>query len=67
MAAVKKGGLGKGLDSLIPEKPSKLKEENNIKADMLKFRKGDGSVKRAITKSQFHFGYAYLPINKNVE
>ena len=29
MAAVKKGGLGKGLDSLIPEKPSKLKEENN--------------------------------------
>lgn len=29
MAAVKKGGLGKGLDSLIPEKPSKFKEENN--------------------------------------
>lgn len=44
-----------------------LKEENNIKADMLKFRNGDGSVKRAITKSQFHFGYAYLPINENVE
>lgn len=37
-----------------------LQEENTIKADMLKFRKGNGSVKRAITKSQFHFGYAYI-------
>ena len=37
-----------------------LQEEHTIKAEMLKFRTGDGSVKRAITKSQFHFGYAYI-------
>lgn len=37
-----------------------LKEENNITADMLKFRKDNGSVKNAITKSQFHFGYVYI-------
>lgn len=41
-------------------KLTELRKENKIKVDMLKFRKGDGSVKRAVTKSQFHFGYAYL-------
>ena len=37
-----------------------LKEETQIKADMLKFRSNDKSVKAAITRSQFHFGYVYL-------
>ena len=35
-------------------------KENKIKAEMLKFRKGDGNVKSAITNSQFHFGYVYI-------
>ncbi len=37
-----------------------LYEENKITAEMLKFRKDNGSVKNAITKSQFHFGYVYV-------
>ncbi len=37
-----------------------LEEENEIKADMLRFRKDNGSVKAAITSSQCHFGYVYL-------
>lgn len=41
-------------------KLSDLSEENNIKVEMLKFRKDNGSVKNAITKSQFHFGYVYI-------
>lgn len=37
-----------------------LKEETKIKADMLKFRSNNKSVKVAITRSQFHFGYVYI-------
>jgi hypothetical protein len=37
-----------------------LKEEKVIRANMLKFRKDGGSVKNAITNSQFHFGYVYI-------
>lgn len=43
MAAAKKGGLGKGLDSLIPEKPKKIqdqkKENNNKDAIMVDIHK----------------------------
>ncbi len=41
-------------------KITNLQKENKIKAEMLKFRKGDGNVKSAITNSQFHFGYVYI-------
>lgn len=37
-----------------------LRPENDIKADMLKFRSNDKTVKTAIMRSQFHFGYVYL-------
>ena len=37
-----------------------LQKETSIKADMLKFRSNGKSVKSAITRSQFHFGYVYL-------
>lgn len=37
-----------------------LQKETSVKADMLKFRSNGKSVKSAITRSQFHFGYVYL-------
>lgn len=37
-----------------------LQEETKITADMLKFRRDNGSVKAAITSSQCHFGYVYI-------
>lgn len=39
---------------------SSINEEKMITAEMLKFRKDGGSVKAAITSSQFHFGYVYI-------
>lgn len=41
-------------------KLTELEEERKITAEILKFRKDNGSVKNAITKSQFHFGYVYI-------
>ena len=41
-------------------KLTELEEETEITAEALKFRKDDGSVRNAITKSQFHFGYVYI-------
>lgn len=38
-----------------------IREEHNLKADMFKFRSNDNSLKQAITGSQFHFGYVYIP------
>lgn len=51
---------GPGETGKIWIKISDLQEENKITADMLKFRKDHGSVKSAITNSQFHFGYVYI-------
>ncbi|WP_143320983.1 hypothetical protein [Clostridium sp. HBUAS56010] len=41
-------------------KISNIQEEKEISADMLSFRSNGNSVKAAISKGQFHFGYVYL-------
>jgi hypothetical protein len=52
--------FGKEEKGKIWFKLTELQDESEIKVDMLKFRKDDGSVKNAISKSQFHFGYVYI-------
>ena len=38
-----------------------IKNEQNLKADMLRVRSTDANLKQVISNSQFHFGYVYLP------
>jgi hypothetical protein len=38
-----------------------IQEEQNLKAAMLKIRSTGANLKQVISKSQFHFGYVYLP------
>ena len=38
-----------------------IKEEHDIKAQMLKVRSTGKNLKQVITKSQYNFGYVYLP------
>ena len=38
-----------------------IKKENDLKADMFRFRSNGNSLKQAISNSQFHFGYVYIP------
>ena len=37
-----------------------IKEENELKAEMLKFRSTDANLKQVISNSQFNFGYVYI-------
>jgi hypothetical protein len=52
--------FGKDEKGKIWFKLTELEKELDISVDMLKFRKDNGSVKNAISKSQFHFGYVYI-------
>lgn len=38
-----------------------IKEEHALKADMFCYRSNGNSLKQAISNSQFHFGYVYIP------
>ncbi|EHO53201.1 hypothetical protein HMPREF9099_01020 [Lachnospiraceae bacterium oral taxon 082 str. F0431] len=38
-----------------------IKEEHDIKAQMLKVRSTGKNLKQVITNSQYNFGYVYLP------
>lgn len=38
-----------------------IKEEHDLKADMFCFRSNGNRLRQAITNSQFHFGYVYIP------
>ncbi|MCH5270748.1 MAG: hypothetical protein J1E83_08365 [Lachnospiraceae bacterium] len=38
-----------------------IKEEHKLKAEMFRFRSNGNYLKQAITSSQFHFGYVYIP------
>lgn len=38
-----------------------IKKEYKLKADMFRFRSNGNSLRQAITSSQFHFGYVYIP------
>jgi len=52
--------FGKEETARIWIKISNITEETDISADMLSFRSNGNSVKAAISKGQFHFGYVYL-------
>ena len=50
-----------GQKAKIWIKITNIREEHNLKAEMLKVRSTDSNLKQVITTSQFHFGYVYLP------
>lgn len=38
-----------------------IREENDLRAEMFRFRSNDNNLRQAISSSQFHFGYVYIP------
>lgn len=56
-----------GQKAKIWIKITKIREEHNLKAAMMKVRSTDSNLKQVITTSQFHFGYVYLPDEEDGE
>ena len=52
--------LQNGESAKIWIKIMDIKNEQNLKADMLRVRSTDANLKQVISNSQFHFGYVYL-------
>ena len=53
--------FGDGEKAKIWIKIKDIRNEDELKADMLNIRSSDANLKQVISTSQFHFGYVYIP------